>query len=73
VKEGVVTLTGYVHSYWEKETAEKAASRIYGVKGIANDIEVKLPLTRSDPEIARDIVHELEVTSVYRREQSNPL
>jgi osmotically-inducible protein OsmY len=60
VKEGVVTLTGYVHSYWEKEAAEKAASRIYGVKGIANDIEVKLPSTRSDPEIARDIVHELE-------------
>jgi osmotically-inducible protein OsmY len=60
VKEGVVTLTGYVHSYWEKEAAEEAAKRIYGVKGIANDIEVKLASTKSDPELARDVVHELE-------------
>ena len=60
VKDGVVTLSGFTHSYWEKEAAEKAAKRIYGVRGVANDIEVKLPATRTDPEIARDAVHELE-------------
>ena len=45
VKDGVVTLTGFVSSYWEKDAAEKAAKRIYGVKGMANDIQVKLGLT----------------------------
>jgi osmotically-inducible protein OsmY len=41
-------------------TAEKAVKRVYGVRGVANDIEVKLASTRSDPEIARDAIHELE-------------
>ena len=30
VKEGVVTLSGFVHSYFEKDAAEKAAKRVYG-------------------------------------------
>src|SRR5882672_10000171 len=60
VKDGVVTLTGFVHSYFEKDAAEKAAKRVYGVKAVANDLEVRLSTTRTDPEIARDIVHELE-------------
>jgi osmotically-inducible protein OsmY len=60
VKDGVVTLTGYASSYWEKDAAEKAAKRVYGVKAVANEIQVKLGITRTDPEIARDAVHELE-------------
>ena len=60
VKDGVVTLTGFVPSFWEKDAAEKAAKRVYGVKGVADDIEVKLFWQRTDPEIARDAVHELE-------------
>jgi osmotically-inducible protein OsmY len=60
VKDGVVTLSGFVSSYWEKDSAEKAVKRVYGVKGVANDIEVKLTSKRTDPEIARDAVHELE-------------
>jgi osmotically-inducible protein OsmY len=60
VKDGVVTLSGFVSSYWEKDAAEKAVKRVYGVKGVANDIQVKLSLSRTDPEIARDAVHELE-------------
>src|ERR1700682_62015 len=60
VKDGVVTLSGYVPSYWEKDAAEKAVKRVYGVRGVANDIEVKLSSKRTDPEIARDAVHELE-------------
>src|SRR5882757_4579571 len=60
VKDGVVTLSGFVHSYWEKDAAEKAAKRVYGVKGVANDIEVKLTWTRTDPEIAREAVQELQ-------------
>ena len=60
VKDGVATLTGFVPSYWEKDAAEKAAKRVSGVKAVANDLEVKLLKTRTDPEIARDIVHQLE-------------
>ena len=60
IKDGVVTLSGFVSSYWEKDSAEKAVKRVYGVKGVANDIEVKLTSKRTDPEIARDAVHELE-------------
>lgn len=55
VKDGVVTLTGFVPSYWEKDAAEKASKRVYGVKAVANDLEVKLLSSRTDPEIARDI------------------
>jgi osmotically-inducible protein OsmY len=58
VKSGVVMLTGYVRSYLHKYAAEKAAKRVSGVVGVANDIEVRL-LTideRPDPEIARDAV-----------------
>jgi osmotically-inducible protein OsmY len=60
VKDGVVTLSGFVSSYWEKDAAEKAAKRVYGVRAVANNLEVKLPTSRTDPEIARDAVHELE-------------
>jgi osmotically-inducible protein OsmY len=60
VKDGVVTLTGYVSSYWEKEAAENASKRVYGVRGVANDLQIKLGFTRTDPEIARDAVHALE-------------
>jgi len=59
-KEGAVTLTGFVHSYAEKVAAEKAAKSIYGVKAVANDIEVK-PMTRTDPEIARDVLEVLKL------------
>jgi osmotically-inducible protein OsmY len=60
VKEGVVTLSGFVHSYFEKDAAEKAAKRVYGVKAVANDIEVRSIGTRTDPEIAREVVQEIQ-------------
>src|SRR6266404_989160 len=60
VKDGVVTLSGFVRSYWDKEAAGKAAKRVYGVRGVANDIEVKPTTVRTDPEIAREAIQELE-------------
>ncbi len=57
--EGVVTLTGFVHHFAEKLAAERTAKSVYGVKGVANDIEVKLTTMRSDPEMARDILHRM--------------
>lgn len=58
VKDGVVTLTGFVRSYSQKYEAERGVKKIKGVRGVANDIEVKLPSLneRADPEIARDAV-----------------
>jgi osmotically-inducible protein OsmY len=60
VKDGVVTLSGFVSTFWELDAAEKAAKRVYGVRGVANDLEVKLFWQRTDPEIARDAVRALE-------------
>jgi osmotically-inducible protein OsmY len=60
VKDGVVTLSGFASSFWEKVAAENAVKRVYGVRGVANDIEVKPLLSRTDPEIARDAVREIE-------------
>jgi osmotically-inducible protein OsmY len=45
---------------WIKLEAEKAAKRVYGVRGVANDIQVNLTSKRSDSEIARDAVRDLE-------------
>jgi osmotically-inducible protein OsmY len=41
-KDGVVTLSGHVPSYWEKRSAEAAASRVKGVKAVVEEIEVQL-------------------------------
>lgn len=51
---GVVTLTGHVETLAEKQAAEAAACRVRGVKGVADEIEVRLTpeLERSDEEIA---------------------
>ncbi|MEA2639412.1 MAG: hypothetical protein QOF51_806 [Chloroflexota bacterium] len=54
VKDGVVTLTGWVDSYVKKWAAEEAAHRVRGVVAVANDVEVRLPNTaeRTDADIA---------------------
>lgn len=56
VKDGIVTLTGFVRSYSQKFEAERNAKKVKGVRGIANDIAVKLASLneRPDPEIVRD-------------------
>jgi osmotically-inducible protein OsmY len=55
VRDGVVTLAGYVDSYADKWKAERVVARVKGVKAIANDLNVKLPSSsqRPDPDIAR--------------------
>ena len=58
VRNGVVTLAGFVRAFGEKSRAEADARRVAGVLGIANDIEVRLPLfeRKPDPEIAREVL-----------------
>jgi len=60
VNDGVVTLSGFVSSYMEKLAAERAARRVQGVRAVANDLEVKFTSQRTDPEIARDVVKNVE-------------
>jgi len=62
VKDGVVTLMGYVDSYAKRWAAEEAAHRVRGVKAVANDIEVRLPVSteRTDTDIAAAAVRALE-------------
>jgi osmotically-inducible protein OsmY len=60
VKDGVVTLTGWVDSYLKKWAAEDAAHRISGVRAVANEIEVKLATERTDVDIAAAVVRALE-------------
>ncbi|MDQ1183700.1 MULTISPECIES: BON domain-containing protein [Agrobacterium] len=70
VKNGVVTLSGFVRSFTQKYEAEKAAKRVRGVLGVANDIEVRLPSIheRPDPEIARSAVEALKYELPYSHE-----
>jgi osmotically-inducible protein OsmY len=62
VRDGVVTLTGFVRSYAQKWQAEKDAKRVPGVVAVANDVEVRIPSIdeRPDPEIARDAITALK-------------
>jgi osmotically-inducible protein OsmY len=62
VKDGIVTLTGWVDSYTKRWAAEDAAHRVRGVKAVANDIEVRLSTAneRTDADIAAAAVRALE-------------
>jgi len=58
--DGVVTLTGFVDSYWQKYAVEAAAKRVRGVRAVANDVHIRLSKERIDPEIAHDAVLALQ-------------
>jgi osmotically-inducible protein OsmY len=70
IKSGVVTLSGFVRSYSQRWEAERTVKRVSGVSGVANDIEVRLPVfnQRSDPEIARDAVAAIQAELPYSSE-----
>jgi len=65
-ENGVVTLSGHVSSYAEKIAAERAAQRVKGVRGIAQEIEVRYAgsLKSSDDEIAGRAVNILRWNTV---------
>ena len=62
VKDGIVTLIGWVDSYTKRWAAEEAARRVRGVKAVSNDIEVRLPSSaeRTDADIAAAALHALK-------------
>jgi osmotically-inducible protein OsmY len=71
VKNGVVTLAGFVRSYMQKYQAEADAKRVAGVVAVANDIEIRVPDVdeRPDPEIARDAVARIKGELPYAWEK----
>ena len=70
VQNGVVALTGFVHSYGQKLQAETDAKRVNGVLGVANDIEVRIASVdaRPDPDIARDVIAQIKLELPYSHE-----
>lgn len=54
VHEGVVTLTGHLHSHAQKRAVEHAVHRVHGVRALAVELDVRLPTEheRSDTDIA---------------------
>jgi osmotically-inducible protein OsmY len=61
VKGGVVTLTGFIDTYAGKLAAERVVKRVRGVRAVANDIDVRLKLDRTDADLARDVARALEM------------
>jgi BON domain len=68
VKDGIVTLTGWVDSYLKKMAAEEAAHRVQGVQAVANDIEVRLPsfAERTDADLAAAVLNALKWDAAMR-------
>lgn len=60
VKDGIVTLTGWVDSFLKKWSAEDVALKVSGVKAVANDLEVKLASERTDADVAAAALRALE-------------
>jgi osmotically-inducible protein OsmY len=62
VKDGIVTLSGHVPSYAQIFAAERAAQRVKDVKGVAQDLKVRLPggIHQADDEIAARAVNVLK-------------
>lgn len=58
VQNGVVTLSGHVASYGEKWAAEQTVRQVRGVKGLAQELDVRLA---SDKKLADDEIAERAV------------
>jgi osmotically-inducible protein OsmY len=58
-REAVVTLTGYARTYLEKLAAERTAKSVYGVRAVANDLQVRLIHQSTDSDLALNVVHAL--------------
>jgi osmotically-inducible protein OsmY len=66
VKDGVVTLTGHIETFAEKQAAMRAVRRVADVKAIALELDVKLAPShkRSDTDIAANAKQALKWNAV---------
>jgi len=64
--DGVVTLRGTVGSFREKRDAKQDAERVYGVKDVKNELEVRIlnDDRRGDAELRGDVLQALMLNSV---------
>jgi len=71
VDENVVTLSGRVGSYAQKRAAERVTLGVYGVKGVANGLDVVLaPVhVRTDTDIAQAALEALKWNAVVPRDR----
>lgn len=71
VKDGVVTLTGHIGTYAEKDAAGRALRRVGGVKAIALELDVRLSPQhrRSDTDIATAVEQALTWNTLVPAEQ----
>jgi osmotically-inducible protein OsmY len=70
VKDGIATLTGTVLSYPEKTNAERATRRVAGIKGVADELKIKLfgSDIRSDSDVAQAAVNGLRLNASVPRD-----
>ena len=63
VKNGIVTLSGFVENYYKKTVAENAVKKISGVKAVAEDLQVGIsPLNKkTDTEIAESVLNAIKL------------
>jgi osmotically-inducible protein OsmY len=72
VDAGIATLRGDVKSHGERATAERVALHVYGVRAVANDIEVRLrdEQRRTDADIAQAVVSALGWNTIVPDDRS---
>ncbi|MET3107038.1 osmotically-inducible protein OsmY [Oxalobacteraceae bacterium GrIS 2.11] len=63
VKDGIVTLTGYVVSYFQKKKAESLVKHLAHVKAVVDELELKLPNSakRGDLDLAESALEVLKL------------
>ena len=71
VKDGVVTLEGDVRNYAEKFAAVRVTKTVYGVKGLADELHVKLhpSFERTDADMAKSALQMLAWDTVVPKDQ----
>ena len=71
VDNGIVTLRGDVKTFAEKAAAERVTLRVYGVKAVANDVNVRIihDATRTDGDIAAAAVNALGWTAMVPKDR----
>jgi len=72
---GVVTLTGVVPTYMQRQAAERAAKRVKRVKAVVNDVEVdpsRAGAARADTDLAQDALRAIRVSASVPKDRVMP-
>ena len=71
VKNGIVTLSGSLDSYFKKVSAENAVKKVSGVKAVAEEIQISVipAVQKTDTEIAEAVANALLWHSAVQNEK----